>query len=185
MQIGAPAVNPLPGLNPFPFCIRELSLFRSDDLFNLSALQHIEISPAVVIIEFAHMHSHLINIVRWLYPFCQGVGFGVIAMLLHECGHLFAALVLGLRIKNVGMKWNKGLYTVRQQGTPLQNLLVALGGPLANLILFAAASRVPLFGLANFCYALANMLPIEGSDGYRIALCWQQLRAGEPTIKKL
>jgi hypothetical protein len=71
------------------------------------------------------MHSHLIHIVRWLFPFSQGLGFGVIAMLLHEGGHLFAALVLGLRIKSVGMKWNKGLYTIREQGTPLQNLLVA------------------------------------------------------------
>jgi Zn-dependent protease len=131
------------------------------------------------------MHSHLIHIVSWLFPFSQGLGFGVIAMLLHEGGHLFAALVLGLRIKSVGMKWNKGLYTIREQGTPLQNLLVALGGPLTNLLLLAAASRVPLFGLANFCYALANMLPIEGSDGYRIALCWQQLRSCETTIKKL
>jgi hypothetical protein len=75
------------------------------------------------------MHSHLIHIVRWLFPFSQGLGFGVIAMLLHEGGHLFAALVLGLRIKSVGMKWNKGLYTIREQGTPLQNLLVALRGP--------------------------------------------------------
>ena len=119
------------------------------------------------------------HVVRWLYPFTQGLGLGVIAMLLHECGHLIAAFLLGLRIKYVGVKWNKGIYTVRQQGTPLQNLLVALAGPLTNLLLLMAATRVPLFGLANFCYALANMLPIEGSDGYRIALCWRQLRSGE------
>ena len=119
------------------------------------------------------------HVVRWLYPFTLGLGLGIIAMLLHECGHLIAAFLLGLQIKNVGVKWNKGLYTVRQQGTPLQNLLVALAGPLTNLLLLMTSARVPLFGVANFCYALANMLPIEGSDGYRIALCWQQLRSGE------
>jgi Zn-dependent protease len=122
-----------------------------------------------------------VSVVHWMFPFAQGLGLGVIAMLLHECGHLVAAIVLGLQIKNVGMKWNKGLYTVRQHGTPLQNLLVAAAGPLANLLLLATATRVPLFALANFCYALANMLPIDGSDGYRIALCWQQLRSGEIT----
>jgi len=119
------------------------------------------------------------QIVRWLYPFAQGLGLGIIAMLLHECGHLIVAVALGLRVKNIGMKWNKGLYTVRQQGTPLQNLLVAAAGPLTNLLLLTTGAGIPLFGLANFCYALANMLPIEGSDGYRIALCWQQLRSGQ------
>ena len=116
------------------------------------------------------------TVVRWLFPFVHGLGLGVIAMLLHECGHLVAAFFLGLRIKNVGMKWNKGLYTVREKGTPLQNLIVAAAGPFSNVLLIAASPWIPLFGLANFCYALANVLPIEGSDGHRIALCWQKLR---------
>jgi Zn-dependent protease len=123
------------------------------------------------------------SVVRWLFPFTQGLGLGILAMLLHEFGHLIAAFIFGLRIKSVGMKWNKGLYTVRQYGTPLQNLLVSAAGPLTNLILLAVTSRVPLFRLANFCYALANMLPIEGSDGYRIAICWQQLRSRQVTEK--
>lgn len=119
------------------------------------------------------------NVVRWLLPFTHGLGLGVIAMLLHECGHLVAALAIGVRIKKVGMKWNKGLYTVREQGTPFQSLLIAAAGPIVNLVLIALAPWAPLFGLANFCYALANVLPIEGSDGYRIALCWQQIRLRE------
>lgn len=123
------------------------------------------------------------SVVRWLFPFTQGLGLGVLAMLLHEAGHLVAALIVGLQIKNVGMKWNKGLYTVRQHGTPLQNLLVSAAGPLANLILLATATKVPLFALANFCYALANMLPIEGSDGFRIAVCWHQLRSSQAAEK--
>ena len=78
------------------------------------------------------------SIVRWLFPFTQGLGLGIVAMLLHECGHVVAALLLGLQIKNVGMKWNKGLYTVRQNGTPTQNLIVAAAGPVTNLLLIAA-----------------------------------------------
>ncbi|MBS1804289.1 MAG: M50 family metallopeptidase [Acidobacteria bacterium] len=122
-------------------------------------------------------------VVAWLFPFTQGMGLGVLAMLLHEGGHLIAAFVLGLRIKNVGMKWNKGLYTVREHGTPLQDLLVAVAGPLSNLIFLAVSGRAHLFGLANLCYALANMLPIEGSDGFRIAMCWQQLRSQKASQK--
>jgi len=117
------------------------------------------------------------SVVHWLFPFAQGLGLGVLAMLVHECGHLIAAFILGLKIKSIGIKWNKGLYTVRQHGTPLQNLLVSAAGPLTNILFLVIATSVPLFRLANFCYALANMLPIEGSDGYRIAICWQQLRS--------
>ena len=119
------------------------------------------------------------HLVRWLFPFFNGLGFGVIAMLLHECGHLAAALALGVRVKNIGFKWNKGLYTVREQGSPYQNLLISLAGPFVNLLLIAAAPWIPQFGLANFCYALANMLPIDGSDGFRVAACWRQIRQGQ------
>jgi Zn-dependent protease len=125
------------------------------------------------------------NVVRWLLPFTHGLGLGVIAMLLHECGHLVSALVLGVRIKKVGMKWSKGLYTIREQGTPVQSLMIAAAGPLTNLLLIGSAPWIPLFGLANFCYALANILPMEGSDGYRIARCWQQIRLHETTQRRL
>jgi Zn-dependent protease len=119
------------------------------------------------------------NVVLWLGPFVNGVGLGVIAMLLHECGHLLTAFALGVRVKKVGIRWNKGLYTVREQGSAHQNLLIALAGPFVNMLMISAGHSVPSFALANFCYALANMLPIEGSDGYRVAMCWRQLRQGE------
>lgn len=118
----------------------------------------------------------MMHAINWLYPFINGLGFGVIAMLLHECGHLIAALLLGVRIKNVGMKWNKGFYIVREQGTDHQNLLIALAGPSMNLLLIAFSPWLPIFGIANFCYALVNTLPIDGSDGNRIASCWHRIR---------
>lgn len=123
----------------------------------------------------------MMHVIQWLRPFFNGLGLGIIAMLLHECGHLLAALLLGVRIKNIGMKWNRGLYTVRESGTPLQNLLIALAGPLVNILLVGAGVWSSIFALANFCYALANMLPIEGSDGYRIAACWRQIRLQKTT----
>jgi Zn-dependent protease len=125
------------------------------------------------------------SVVRWLYPFIHGLGLGVIAMLLHECGHLLAAVAIGVRVKNVGIRWNKGLYTVREQGSPLQNLLVAAAGPTINILLTSFSHWNRLFGLANFCYAIANTLPIEGSDGYRIAVCWKQLRSLQSGKKRV
>jgi Zn-dependent protease len=118
-----------------------------------------------------------VHLVRWLFPFINGLGLGVLAMLLHEWGHIAAALVLGVPVKSVGIRWNKGLYTVREAGTVQQNALIAAAGPFVNFLLIATEPWFPLFSMANFCYALANLLPIEGSDGFRIAGCWQQMRA--------
>lgn len=116
------------------------------------------------------------HLLQWFYPFLNGLGIGVLAMLLHECGHIAAALILGVHVKNVGFRWNKGLYTVREPGSLFQNLLIAMAGPLANLLLVATEPWLPVFSMANFCYALANMLPIDGSDGFRVAACWRELR---------
>ena len=116
------------------------------------------------------------HFILWFCPFFSGLGLGLIAMVLHEAGHLVAALALGVRIKKIGIQWHKGLFTIREQGTVQQNLLIAMAGPFVNLLLVAFGPWYPVFGLANFCYALANMLPIEGSDGFRIATCWRRIR---------
>jgi Zn-dependent protease len=113
---------------------------------------------------------------EWFYPFFRGSMFGLAAMLLHECGHIVTAIALGVKVKKVGLKWNKGLYTVRERGSMKKNLLIALAGPLVNILLVATSPWLPVFGLANCCFAFVNALPIEGSDGFRIAYCWQQMR---------
>jgi len=118
------------------------------------------------------MHLNL----EWFFPFLQGLSCGVGAMVLHECGHIATATALGVRVKRVGLKWNRGIYTVRERGTLNKNLVIALAGPLVNLILISSGYWAPKFGLANFCYAIANLLPIEGSDGSRVLQCWQGLR---------
>jgi Zn-dependent protease len=117
-----------------------------------------------------------IAIFRWLFPFFRGAAVGLLAMVIHECAHLAMASLLGVRIKHVGMQWNKGLFTVRESGTLHQNLLITLAGPSINAMLVATGPWLPIFSMANFCYALANMLPIEGSDGFRVAECWRRLR---------
>jgi Zn-dependent protease len=115
-------------------------------------------------------------IFRWFVPFFSGLFLGLIAMAAHECGHVVAALALGVRVKRVGVQWNRGMFTVREQGSAVQNLIIALAGPSVNLFLIALEPWFPLFGLANVCCVLANMLPMQGSDGYRVAMCWRQIR---------
>jgi Zn-dependent protease len=116
--------------------------------------------------------------IRLFLPVMHGIALGLIAMILHECGHLAAAAALGVRVKRVGVQWNKGFFTVRERGTVHQNLLIALAGPFVNLLLIAVEPWFPLFSLANVCCVMANMLPIAGSDGFRVAECWRHIRVG-------
>ena len=115
------------------------------------------------------------NLVLWLVPFVNGVGLGVLAMLLHEFGHLVTAYMLGMRIRRVGFHWRKGIYIRREQGSPIESLMIALAGPMVNVIMIPLGHSVPLFALANCCYALVNLLPIDGSDGSRVAFCCRSL----------
>jgi Zn-dependent protease len=121
--------------------------------------------------------AHALDTLVSTRPF--GSGLGLLAMVLHECGHLAAAVALGVRVKRVGIQWNKGIFTVREQGTVNQNLMIALAGPSVNLLLMAVEPWFPMFSLANLCCVLANMLPIEGSDGFRVADCWRRIREGK------
>ncbi len=114
----------------------------------------------------------------WYYPFFSGILLGFTAIVLHECGHIASALLLGVRVKRVGLN-SKGLFTVREQGTARENLIISLAGPAVNLVLVGLAPWFPAFALANVCCVLANTLPVEGSDGYRVAACWHRLRQAE------
>lgn len=115
------------------------------------------------------------HVVRWLLPFFQGLLVGVIAMTLHELGHLLAAPLVGIKVRTVGFGW-KGLYTLREPGPPSKNILVSLAGPLTNILLLPFWHLSPKLGLANLCFAFFNILPIEGSDGERIWKCWRQIK---------
>jgi len=115
------------------------------------------------------------QVLAWFFPFFQGLFLGVIAMALHEAGHLIAAPLTGVKIKNVGFSW-KGLYTRREPGSAAQNMIVSLAGPFTNLVLLALWPLSHKFGLANLCFAFFNMLPIEGSDGLRVWGCWREMK---------
>ena len=116
----------------------------------------------------------MLQLIHWLAPFVSGVAFGVLAMIVHELAHIAAALMLGVQVKHVGLRW-KGLYTVREAGPPLKNILVSLAGPGFNLLLCFFLPLDATFALANFCIGFGNLIPIRGSDGYRALLTWRMV----------
>lgn len=57
----------------------------------------------------------------------------VLAVVLHEAAHCAVACLLHVRIKRVGINWH-GVYVQRESGSLLQNTIISLAGPLANLL---------------------------------------------------
>jgi Zn-dependent protease len=111
---------------------------------------------------------------RWYIPVLQGLGYGLAAMAFHEAAHILVALALGIKIKKIGLAW-KGMYTVRESGTPKKNLFISLAGPLMNFALLLSWHWLPIFGMANLVCVVANILPVAGSDGARVRACWRQI----------
>ncbi len=98
----------------------------------------------------------------------SGMLLGIPAMVLHECGHIAAALACGVRVKRIGLSW-VGLHIVRDPGPTWANLGISLAGPLLNLLLAALLrNTLPLFAEVNLIAGLYNLAPIPHSDGSRI-----------------
>jgi Zn-dependent protease len=95
----------------------------------------------------------------------------VIGALAHELGHLFFALLLGVRVKHIGLSW-MGPYIERADGTPHENIVIALAGPGVNLLLATVGVfGLPLFAAVNIALALINLLPtVRSSDGHRVVV---------------
>jgi Zn-dependent protease len=113
---------------------------------------------------------------HWLLSLAGTMFLGISAMVLHEFGHLATSLMVGIKVKSVGMCM-KGMYIVREAGSPMKNLLVSLAGPLTNVALILLFWHVSTtFTLANLCLAICNLAPVRGSDGDRAWACLQQMQ---------
>jgi Zn-dependent protease len=92
---------------------------------------------------------------------------GIVAMALHEMGHVAAALALKVKVHQVGIS-RKGAYIRRAAGTDGQNFGITLAGPGVNLLLAAMLwGASPHFALCNLVIGVVNLLPIPASDGSR------------------
>src|ERR1700722_15975692 len=113
---------------------------------------------------------------HWLLSLFGTLFLGLTAMVLHEFGHLVTSLMVGIKVKGFGLCM-KGMYIVRDSGTPAKNLLISLAGPLTNvalILLFWHTSRT--FTLANLCLAICNLAPVRGSDGDRALRCLEEMQ---------
>ena len=108
---------------------------------------------------------------EWIVSLCGLIFLGLLAMVLHEAGHLIASFAVGLKVKDIGISM-KGVYIVREAGTPWKNLIVSLAGPLTNIcLLLGSWHAADAFTLANMCIAICNLAPVRGSDGDRVLDC--------------
>jgi Zn-dependent protease len=113
---------------------------------------------------------------HWLFSLAGTAFLGIAAMVLHEFGHLATSLMVGIKVKSVGMCM-KGMYIVREAGSPMKNLVVSLAGPLTNVALILIFWHVSsTFTLANLCLAICNLAPVRGSDGDRALTCFEQMQ---------
>ncbi|MFZ0704240.1 MAG: site-2 protease family protein [Candidatus Korobacteraceae bacterium] len=93
---------------------------------------------------------------------------GLPAMILHECGHIAAAHLCGVKVKQVGISWI-GLFVRRESGPRWANALISFSGPLVNLLLASALwSAMPGFAQVNLFIGIGSLIPLPKSDGKRI-----------------
>ena len=102
----------------------------------------------------------------------------VISAVIHECGHLIAIRLINKEKNPVPSPTVSGfrIARTRQLSYP-EELIISLGGPLINLLVFLSVLILPQgsfslylwdFGLINLMTAASNLLPIESYDGHKI-----------------
>lgn len=117
----------------------------------------------------------------------------VLAMLIHELGHLVAARMCGVRASELGIGWGPLLGGVRIGGVEFKlralpvgayvrldmeelqrqrlsrQVFILLAGILVNLAA-AELARGTWFGAMNFLLAATNILPLYQQDGWKCGM---------------
>jgi Zn-dependent protease len=96
----------------------------------------------------------------------------VACLLLHEVGHMSAAIALGVPVHEFGLCLY-GAYTRRaHSGSHRKETLIAFSGPLVNLLLAFPCFLLPRIGIqlafCNLTLFVVNLVPLPSSDGLRI-----------------
>jgi Zn-dependent protease len=122
----------------------------------------------------------------WLSGAWLGLAVGAAlaaSLLLHEVGHMLAAITLGVPVREFGLcltgAYNRRAYAGRRR----DEALISAAGPLMNLFFVLPLLYIPLIGarlaLFNLLLCIVNLLPLPLSDGSRILrTIWAPNRAG-------
>ncbi len=109
-----------------------------------------------------------------------GAGLLLTSLLFHEIGHLLMAQALGVKVRAVGLCL-KGAYLRRSEsGCARWELLIALAGPTANLLVYAwfrdGNAVLRWVAVLNLVLAVSNLIPVPGTDGARICQSLESLQ---------
>lgn len=106
----------------------------------------------------------------------ENVIFAIASSLLHEAGHLIAMLLIGNKPEKVSFHL-VGMNIIREKNMSIsvkKEILIALGGPLANFILVILScgllciynsAEIMTFACVNFALMTFNLLPVKRLDG--------------------
>lgn len=98
----------------------------------------------------------------------------VLAVAMHESGHLFAMWLLASQPKSIRLIPASVQITRSINGKYKNDILIALAGPVVNLVLFITLyvnfiafknEAVLYFSLINLIVGIFNLLPVTGLDG--------------------
>ena len=100
----------------------------------------------------------------------------LLSIFLHESGHALVFALLGKKVRGIEMRGFGAQMLYRGTLSYREELLIALGGPLINILtgaiclfLFSGGGEfVVIFASVNFFYGLSNLLPFPSYDGEKI-----------------
>ena len=126
------------------------------------------------------------------------------AIVLHELGHLVAARVCSVPVKQAGLGWGPKLCAVRLrqvdyqlrllpigayiqmdmlalQSRPLFQQLFVLGAGVGVNLTLCAATWGTMFGALNLALAIGNMIPLYQLDGWKSGMVICRRMFGRPS----
>ena len=109
----------------------------------------------------------------------------IFAVLLHEIGHMLCAKLLKIKIKSFELSLFGGRIKTQKEPSYVDELIFALGGPLAGFVGFAFTYKIALnnltipfcqsflfpFSIISLCLSVFNLIPLTSLDGGRILKC--------------